>query len=354
MRAMRAVVVFGALAACALVASAADGDKPTETSVQWALRWLKNHQAPDGHWDAKSFGSMCKLNLCDGAGDMVADSKHAQLPTGLGLLAFLGAGETNEHGTNKATVANALKYLRGAQDAQGFCGDPTLPDALVAHAVAALALTESYGMAGTTKHQATAQQAVNALAVSPAANGPWRADFAKDGAVDAKALPWIVCVLKSAEMSRLDVDVDAMKRVVAWFETRTDASTGAVTDPATKRADDALTATGVLARAFVGRTPKTDPAMAAAAATLAKSAAFETATPMTRHFTALALFLAASDAERARWHAAAKAALEKSQRMEPGRDERGSWDPKDDASKSAGRLVATALSCLTLQVVSRR
>jgi hypothetical protein len=40
--------------------------------------------------------------------------------------------------------------------------------------------------------------------------------------------------------------------------------------------------------------------------------------------------------------------------MEPDRDERGSWDPKDSSMKGGGRLVATALSCLTLEAVGRR
>jgi len=170
--------------------------------------------------------------------------------------------------------------------------------------------------------------------------------------VDAKALPWVVFALQSAESAQLKVDPEAMKRVVAWFEARTDAKTGAVTDPATKRADDALTATGVLARAFSGRTPKTDLAMSAAAATLAKNVAAESAPPFVRHFATLAAFIASPDAPAwTRWSAATKTSLVKSQRMEPDRDERGSWEPTDASMKSGGRMIATALSCLTLEAV---
>jgi len=350
MRTATAWAACGALAAFALAGPATgdEGDKATESSVLWALRWLKNHQAPDGHWDAKSYDAQCKLNRCDGAGAAPRETTS----TGLALLAFLGAGHTQRDGPYKTVVEEGLKRLRAIQDPQGFYGDRAAPDALVGHAVATLAFTEVRGMTGDRDLDAPAQRAVSALFASPAAVGPWRADFAKDGAVDAKALPWVVFVLKSAEIAKLDVDPDAMKRVVAWFEARTDAKTGAATDPATKRADDALTAVGAIARAFVGRTPKTDPVMAAAAATLAKNVSPDSAPPFVRHFATLAAFIASPDAPAwTRWSAATKVALLKAQRMEPDRDERGSWEPTDASMKSGGRMIATALSCLTLEAV---
>src|SRR5204862_4275657 len=42
--------------------------KQTESSVMWALRWLKNHQSPDGHWDAAGFDAQCVLDHCGGPG----------------------------------------------------------------------------------------------------------------------------------------------------------------------------------------------------------------------------------------------------------------------------------------------
>jgi hypothetical protein len=348
MRIAKVLVLSATVAATfALGPSARAGDdKPaTNEHVLWALRWLKNHQSTDGHWDAKSYDAQCKLNRCEGAGD----AAHAPSATGLALLSFSGAGVTQRDGPNRDVVKNGLAYLRGIQDAQGCFGPAAAPGALFEHAVAELAMCELNGMTADPELRAPAQNGATFLFASPAAAGPWRADFPKDGAVDARSLPWIACVLKSAEITKLEVDPDALKRVVVWFESRTDVKTGVVTDPATKRADDVLTATGVLARAFVGRTPKTDPVMAAAAATLAKNVPSDSTAPVTRRFAALALFLASPDWPK--WSAATKAALEKSQRMEPDRDERGSWDPTDASMKSGGRIVATALSCLTLEAV---
>jgi hypothetical protein len=350
MRIARVLLVCGTLAAAlALVpsASAGDGAKPLDEHVLWALRWLKNHQSTDGRWDAKSYSEQCKLNRCEGAGD----AAHASSATGFALLSFLCVGETQRGGPYRDAVKNGLAYLRGIQDAQGCFGSAAAPNALYEHAVAELAMCEANGMTADPDLAAPAQKGVDFLFSSPAAAGPWRADFAKDGAVKPEALAWTVCVLKSAEMSKLAVDGEALKRVVVWIDARTDAKTGAVTDPATKRADDVLTATGVLARAFAGRTPKTDPVMTAAAATVARNVPPDATAPVARHFAALAVFVAAPDVERTRWCAAAKAALETSQRMEPDRDERGSWDPKDASTKAGGRVVATALSCMTLTAV---
>jgi hypothetical protein len=70
--------------------------KQTESAVMWALRWLKNHQSPDGHWDSDGFDAQCKLNRCDGPGEATYDPGVS----GLALLCFLGAGETHQSGTS--------------------------------------------------------------------------------------------------------------------------------------------------------------------------------------------------------------------------------------------------------------
>src|SRR5262249_44081836 len=56
--------------------------KQTETSVMWALRWLKNHQSPGGNWSSAGFDAQCKMNRCDGPGESTYDPGQ----TGLALL----------------------------------------------------------------------------------------------------------------------------------------------------------------------------------------------------------------------------------------------------------------------------
>jgi hypothetical protein len=318
----------------------------------WALRWLKNHQSPDGRWDAKSYSEQCKLNRCEGESSWPLPVRS----TGLALLAFLGAGETPTHGTCRETVANGLAWLRKAQDEQGCFGTKDVPCSLWEHAVAALAMTEAAGMTGDEACRASAQKAVSFLFDAPAATGPWRRDFPKDGTVEVKALPWVVFALKSAEMSKLKVDADALTRVVAWFDARTNAATGAVAGPLDEP-NDILTATGFLTRVFAGHKTATDTKMAPAAGTIAKRPpVWETADaetdPVAWHLGTLAEFQIGG-ARWDQWKAKARETLLKNQRMEPDRDERGSWEPLGAAVKYGGRLETTAVLCLMLSVCAR-
>ena len=78
------------------------GGKKTQSAVDLALEWLKNHQSNGGHWDSDGFDEMCKLNKCSGHGEAVYDPGLS----GLALLCFLGAGATHNAGTYKDTVKN--------------------------------------------------------------------------------------------------------------------------------------------------------------------------------------------------------------------------------------------------------
>jgi hypothetical protein len=53
------------------------------------------------------------------------------------------------------------------------------------------------------------------------------------------------------------------------------------------------------------------------------------------------------------WNESMKAALIAHQRLEKDRDEFGSWDPIDPWSGEGGRVYATALNCLTMEVYYR-
>lgn len=327
--------------------------KVVDSGVMWALRWLKNHQSPDGRWDAKSYSDNCKLNRCTGESGTPREARS----TGLALLAFLGHGETPTQGSYRECVKNGLAWLRGVQDAQGGFGPKDAPRVLAEHAVAALAMTEAAGMTGDADCRASAQKAVSFLFDAPAGAGPWRKDFAKDGAVDAQALPWVVFVLKSASISGLTVDADALGRVVAWIDARTDAATGAVAEKPGGSADDLLTATGFLARLMAGHTPKTDPKMAPAAETIAKRPPkWDTATaatdPVAWHLGTLVTYQVGA-ATWTKWRAAAQETLVRNQRMESDRDERGSWEPLGAAVKGGGRLETTAVLCMDLEICVR-
>ena len=92
------------------------GSRSSEDAVDRALEWLRRHQEADGSW---------------GAGEQ-ADLRPAA--TGLAILAFLGAGNTEKHANPKKfqkTVRKAVQWLIAQQRGDGRIGD----DTGIAHAI---------------------------------------------------------------------------------------------------------------------------------------------------------------------------------------------------------------------------
>jgi Ca-activated chloride channel family protein len=321
--------------------------KQTETSVMWALRWLKSHQSADGRWSSASFDAQCKLNRCDGAGDADGDIRA----TGLALLSFLGAGETHQSGTCRETVKGALKFLRDVQDGEGCYGPRTDAHFVRDHAIAALAMTEAYGMTGSRVFKEPAQRGVKFALAQRAPGGAWMRAAPRDKEIDVETTAWMIALLKSAKMSELDVDKAAMTDALAVVDPLTDKATGRV------GGDDTLTAMMLLSRIFGGRTPDGDPAIAKGADLLAKHLPKWDPTGAGVdigfwYFGGLAAFQIGGETWK-HWNEAMKTALIDHERMETDRDERGSWDPIGAGAAQDGRVVATALGCLQMEVYYR-
>jgi hypothetical protein len=334
----------------------------------WALRWLKNHQSPDGHWDAAGFDAQCKLNRCDGPGE----ATYSPGLSGLALLAFLGAGETHQVGTCRETVKNGLKYLRDVQDSDGCFGPRVSQHFLYNHACAALAMTEAYGMTGSRVFKEPAQRGIGFVLKAKNPYLAWRYNFPPDGDNDTSVTGWMVTALKSAVMSELDVEKSALKDAVAWVEKMTDPASGRTGyqqrgGPPARTNDmmrkfpaekvESLTAIGVLVRIFAGHTPRDDEFIEKGADLIAKKPPKWDVDAGTIDFYywyygSLAMFQVGGDHWKA-WNQAMKTAIADHQRMEADRDERGSWDPVDPWSPEGGRIYATALNCLSMEVYYR-
>lgn len=322
--------------------------KQTEFAQMCGLRWLKNHQSADGRWDSDGFDAACELNRCDGRG--AADGDVGA--TALALLAFLASGETQKKGPYREAVANGLKHLCSVQADDGCIGPRSAAGFLRQHVIASLALTEAYGMTTDAKVKAPAERAI-AFALTSRKSPESRR--LPDGELDAQTAGWMVLLLKSGLMSELPVEKTALADTLADLEKLTDAATGRVAVKAPRDAE--ATAVAVLGKLFDGRTPAADATIELGADVVAKSPPVWTADGAgvdfaAWHFGSLAIF----QLGRERWHkwdAAMKTALVDHQRMEAGRDERGSWDPVGAGARDLGRVGATALACLDLEVYYR-
>ena len=187
------------------------GDVNTESAVERALDWLARTQGPDGGWNAAEHGagrpSPTANDRTEAENRQQAGLKANTAMTGLALLSFLGAGHTHTEGQYKNTVANGLRYLLSQQFPSGDLSgrdqvgpDPTVRFArMYSHGMAALAITEAYGMTGDPALLSTIQSACQCTlsAMNPKTGG-WRYGFRTEDPGDLSQFGWQAMVLNSA------------------------------------------------------------------------------------------------------------------------------------------------------------
>ncbi|MFH0946442.1 MAG: prenyltransferase/squalene oxidase repeat-containing protein [Planctomycetota bacterium] len=345
------------------------GPTASQRVVERGLEWLGRHQDPHGFWSCASFSDMCQTNRCDGAGDQM----HDVGVTGLALLAFLGSGNTASHGRYKDVVRKGLKFLVDLQDPETGCfGEVNSHQAfLYDHALAALAMTEGYGLCKWPLLKEPAQKGINFIHSARNPYKAWRYAYPPDGNNDMSITGWMVMALKSAEDFGLKVDHSALEGARFYLDEMTDENTGrtgylskggysarepgmAERWPETKT--EAITAVGMLCRIFLGEDPEKSPALRGGADLLRKQLPLwdEKAGTIDYYYWyygSYAMFqLGGKDWEK--WQARMLDTVIKTQRQDG--DEIGSWDPQFDPwGHRGGRVYSTAIMTLCLEVYYR-
>jgi len=361
------------------------GRKKFDVAVDDALRWLAAHQSPDGSWSPTAFDTWCDGKPQPGyAKDTDRGRVGSEVSvTALTLSAFLSAGYTNrgKHPFAKV-VSRAARYLKNRQDPEGCFGPRTGREYVVAHAQAALAMVEVYGMTGSPIFKGSARRALDFIALARNPYGAWGYGL-KLGTNDLRVSAWMTSVLHSAEQinrdalrrgraAPFDLDAAAFEGVRRWLGTVTDPKTGipravalgarTAADPGT--GDDAPTAVtcaalGSWLRILLGADARKDAVIGRAAPRLAIGVtAFRALDPEAAYFGTLAAF----QVGRKPW-AAWKEALEDSmdsQDLEGGGARyscycrnRGSFAPFGESGEALGRVGVTAHNALNLMVMYR-
>jgi hypothetical protein len=352
----------------------------TESAVTAGLRWLARHQQDDGGWSCAGFAAECAGSACSGGGA----GEYDVGASGLSLLAFLGAGYTHltrttytdPHSKERMAFGKAVKRgldrLVAQQTADG-CVGPKRGHYLYDHSIAALALTEAYGLTNAAVYKGPAQRAVDFLVAAQNPGLGWRYTY-RCGDNDTSVTGWAVMALKSAHTSGLTVPGVAFDGARLWLDRVTDAQ-GAVgyTAPGVFdvfvagkneawRSRPTMTAVGLLSRIYLGADAR-DPRLAQAAKLLAADlprwdeAAHEVDSYYW-YYAALALFqwkdAPGGKASWDAWNAAMKAALVPSQKLARDGCQDGSWDPAVDRwGFAGGRVSVTALNTMSLEVYYR-
>ncbi len=355
------------------------GTKASEAAVHAAIEWLARHQAPDGHWSSEDFANQCVRVACDGPG--YADYDVGV--TGLALLAFLGAGhgpdlfaldlEAPQFGR---VVGGGVDWLIARQDPQGGFGGGAAKR-MYNDAIATYALAEACGMTNDGAIRAAAQKAVDALQAAQNPRAAWRYT-PRSGESDTSVTGWCVSALEAARRAGLEVDGQVLANAWAWVRKATDPNYGKVgymdlEDAGVKVVmpgknenyayHDTMAAIGMLVRAFTDGS-RNDAALEQGAKLLVSDLPVCDEERLTTDYYywyhgTNALFhydgpeSGGSQKYWGPWNQAVVSALVKSQRQETDGCLNGSWDPNDRWGFEGGRVYATALNALTLEVYYR-
>jgi hypothetical protein len=232
-----------------------------DQAVHHGLVWLCRHQNPDGSWSPKSMKDRCDSHRpCFDPKLAVNDHYDVGL-TSLAVLAFLGAGFDHRSQASLVdsfrgerhrvgeVVKKGLEWLKSHQNQDGsFSADRPF---LYNEALATMALSEAYGLSGTTYWRNPAQRGVEFLVraqrPNPSGKGAWGWRYASRTEIedaaratsdtdyaktlydsDTSVTTWCVMALKSAQLSGLAIDKDSLAGAVEYcrFATGSDGQVG--------------------------------------------------------------------------------------------------------------------------------
>jgi hypothetical protein len=191
------------------------GTEESENAVEAALDYLSRVARPTGGWDSRAHGSNENVDLA---------------LTGLGLLAYAGAGQTTARGNHTKTVREAVTFLVEHQNpetgliwrkGQGGNGPG------YTHAICSMALVEIAALDRDEELAQAAKKAVNyAGEIHQFRKGgkvyAWRYEPSKEWG-DTSVTGWFVMLLKVAPQASIEVPRDSLDGAVAFLESvRTD------------------------------------------------------------------------------------------------------------------------------------
>lgn len=330
------------------------GSPGSESAVQAALHWLALHQSSDGRWDADKFGAGQESAVM-GQYRQNAGAKADTAVTGLALLAFLGAGNTHQHGDYSQNVQRGLEFLLSSQAPDGnLAGQAETFAFMYSHGMATLALSEAYAMTGDKRLQPAVQSAINyTLTAQIRSSGGWRyrAIESPGERGDTSQLGWQLMSLKSAELAGINVPPSTIDGAVRYIKS---VSSGQYGGRASYRPGERptrpMTAEALVCRQFLGMARDNPAGDEAGEYLMSDLPSPDRINLYYWYYATLGMYQLQGESWQ-RWNQALQTTLISRQRTDG--DLAGSWDPECIWGGYGGRIYSTALSTLCLEVYYR-
>ncbi len=301
-----------------------------ERAVMAALRWLKEHQRPDGSWE----------------------SKHATAVSGLATLCFLGHGHTTDDPEFGQTLTKAFQYLasKGPQEN------------MYEHAILTYALAEGYGMTQSPALKEPLQKCVDlliqaqAVPKEPPHAGGWRYTAGAKNS-DTSVAGWCVQALHAAKLANINVPDTVFEGASKYLWNMYGGGTFGYAKPGDHHFPDCgTTAIGVLCQAFLGHG---DDARCRQALDKLRTLSFDWdndkghpvrgGMPMYQWYYQTQALFQGGGGYWEHWNSTFRDSLIKHQEAD------GHWPPppKGKGDESIGLAYTTSLGCLMLEVYYR-
>lgn len=317
-----------------------------EAAVKRGLLWLANHQNDDGSWSLHDFHQNCKKHggECSGVGS----ERSNTAATGLALLPFLAAGHVPGSKEYGPVVAKGLDWLFANQHEDGKVQGAGDGQVMYSHGIAAIALCEAYAMTQDPRLGEAATKAVDFIVKSQhQPSGGWRYNPNEPG--DTSVVGWQVMALKSAEMAGIAVPKTAYDNVHRWLASvEGDKPIGGVFGYVNQQPSPAMTAEGLLCLEFLEE-PRTSPRLQHGTEYLLKylPEKDQRDTSYSWYYATQVLYHLQGEPWET-WNKPLKELLLDTQDKEGHTS--GTWAPKDQWEQRGGRIYATSIKLLMLEI----
>lgn len=379
------------------------GSEATEAAILAALYWLTRHQHPDGNWSCAGFTEQCAKGTCTNrhagpGGDAGLGMQGFDVGvTALTMLAFQGSNHTHRSGQYSAFVAAQAKAVGWVLEQQEL--SPTAPESkrgtfgefddtesgVYNHVYATLALTELMRMTDDPTLKTPVTEAIQWILRAQNPGFGWKYGY-QDASNDTSVTGIMAACLREVrplvESGAIALDLDRIDKSLAgashWIDRVTSVGSGVTgyeapgdpgsaldvygsTYPYAKLRLRSMTALGTWHRILSGQKRSdavkrgTHLLMNALPEWRLPRGKLKSTINMYYWFYGTNALYQYGGSNWKTWNAAMQPALLESQRQgDIAGDEDGSWDPVGEWGPAGGRVCATALGALTLQVYYRQ